>query len=422
MVIVKALPNKKSAYHKAKITIISLFRTMGITDLYKVLKLKCSDLLVELSLSQFRGLKFAVDISIFLNKFVKSAGPDRWLSGFIHLLCMFKKNGIKPVCVFDGPEMPIEKAQERARRRAEGAKKEEKINYGRALVKRLETEYLPNDRVPEDDLITEIKAIVGHRREKGPDITNYNDIYNIIAGMKSALNRQTRQNSPILKEYSVKAKEIVSIMGFSWFQAPGEAETLCAGLCCADLVDGVISEDTDVLAYGTPYLLSKIDLQNEKVTVISHADILATFEFTSEEFRDLCILLGCDYNDRCKGFPPDGKNRKKPVGIGEKGAMCMIEEYRTLEAAEIHMVDADCLNYRRCRELFTPPSVLELADIQIPYNRAVKRDELEAFMRANNVKIDADYIMDIWKPTEITFEGDEDVLEDDDGPDITEDE
>lgn len=378
---------------------------MGISDLYKVIDDNCSGVLVEVHLSQFRGLKFAVDISIFLNKYVKTSGPDRWLASFIMLLCTLKKHGIKVIAIFDGPNPPIEKKHEQERRRAESEKKKNKINHGKKIVTQLEKEYLPNKRLPNENLISEIKNIAGFRKGKGPDITNYNDINNIVTGLKNAIERQERQNTPILAKYSEQAKEIISIMGFPYFQADGEAEALCASMNCRGLVDGVITEDTDVLAYGSPYLLSKIDLTTEKITIVSHEDILTSLGFTSDEFRDLCILLGCDYNDRVKGFPPDNKKRKKPVGIGAKGAFAMINEYRSLEEAEKHMVDADPLNYRRCRELFTPQ---ELPNMVIPYNNPINKDKLVAFLKSNNVRMNLQYILDTWQPIQMNFNEDED--------------
>lgn len=384
---------------------------MGISDLYKVIEEHCPEVLVPIHLSQFRGLKFAVDISIFLNKYVKTSGPDRWLSSFIMLLCTLKKHGIKVVAIFDGPNPPPEKRQEQDRRRAEAAKKQGKINYGKTIIDALENDYLPNNELPDADLIAEIKTIAGFRRGKGPDITNYNDIGNIIHGLKSAIERQERQNTPILPIYSQQAKEIISIMGFPYFQATGEAEALCASMNCQGLVDGVITEDTDVLAYGAPYLLSRIDLSNEKITIVAHEDILNAINFTTDEFRDLCILLGCDYNDRVKGFPPDGKKHKKPCGIGMKGAFAMINEYRTLEEAEKHIVDADPLNYRRCRELFTP---VDTPNITIPYNKPINKDKLVAFLKANNVKMNVQYILDTWKPIQMNFHDEENEVHSED--------
>lgn len=390
---------------------------MGISDLYDVIKEHCKDVLVPMHMSKLAGLKIAVDISIFLNKFVKTAGPDRWMDSFVLLLCTLKRHGIKPVCIFDGPNPPPEKKAEQERRRAEAAKKKDRIAHGKKLLKLLETEYLPIDATLKDDMKAEIKTIVGARRGNKVDSINYDDIYDVVSGLKAALARQEKQNLPILPEYSLTGKEIISIMGFPFFQAEGEAEALCAGMCCLGLVDAVLTEDTDVLAYGAPFLLAKIDLSAQTVIAVSYQAILDEMQMTGEEFRDLCILLGCDYNERIQGFPPDGKKHKKPVSIGAKGAYAMIAEYRRLEEAEKYMVDPDPLIYRRCREIFTPPE--ELPNISIPYNRPIDKEKLANFLVSKKVHINLNYILDTWRPTQIDFHTqgktyeEEEVLSDD---------
>ena len=102
-------------------------------------------------------------------------------------------------------------------------------------------------------------------------------------------------------------------MGLAYLQALGEAETLCAYLAIKGQVDAVLTEDTDVMAYGTPVMLAFKDLKvtDEQVYGLHHKNILKDLEMNHEEFRDLCILLSCDYNERVKGFVPDGRNRKK---------------------------------------------------------------------------------------------------------------
>ena len=93
--------------------------------------------------------------------------------------------------------------------------------------------------------------------------------------------------------------------------------------------------------------MSKIDLRQGTVSVLQMKDILHYSGLNYEEFRDLCVTLGTDYNDRVKGYPPDGRKRKKPVSIGLKGAVAMITEYRRLEECERYIIDIDKLNYRR---------------------------------------------------------------------------
>jgi len=358
------------------------------------------DVLVTVKLEELRGQKVAVDISIFLNKFVKTCGGERWIDNFIYLLCALKRNGIKPVCIFDGPNPPIEKKREQERRRAEGAKIQQRINEGKRLIKKLEKMAASQEELDEAT-ITDVKIVIGVRRGRNVDTINYDDIYDVLSGLKGCISKKEVQNLPIIPEYGKKAKEIIEIMGFCHFQAEGEAECLCATMCCLGLVDAVLSEDTDVMAYGTPFLLSKLDLKTETIVVVSHEAILEGMNMEHEEFLDLCILLSCDYNERVKGYPPDGKKYKKPTPIGAKKALCMIQEYRRLEYIEEHLEDSDPLNYRRCRELFTPLS--ELPHISIPYNKAIDEEALENFLKINKIRIKIEYILDTWKPIEINF-------------------
>lgn len=355
--------------------------------------------MVTIDLKDLAGKKVAVDVSIFLNKFVKTAGPEEWLSNFAVLVRSIKYHGMKPVFIFDGPSPPIEKREEQDRRRAEAAKKKEKIGYMKKFLARLESKEKGGATELDDDEMTTAKEIIS---KKNLSKVNFYDILDVITALKEQVKRQERQNEPILPIYSEKAKELINILGFCYFQADGEAEALCAGMCYTGLVDLVLTEDTDVLAIGAPFMLSKLDLSSQKATLVSHSAILTELGWTAEQFRDLCIMLGCDYNDRVQGFPPDGKKRKKPVGIGAKGAFCMIKEYGCLEEVEKHLVDASPLIYPRCREIFTPPEELPHT---IPYNKPIDEDRLKKFIAMNNMKVNLKFILESWKPPTIIISG-----------------
>jgi 5'-3' exonuclease len=373
---------------------------MGISDFYDVIKMVCADVLVKAPLEMLRGQKVAIDISIFLNQFVKTSGPERWVDRFILLFCCLKKCGIKPVSIFDGPNPPVEKKKEQERRRKESAKIQTRIEEGKRLLKTMKKTAEAGGDLDETT-IENVKNVIGVRRGKNVDAINYDDIYDVISSLTTHIDRKEIQNLPILPIYAQKAKEIIEMMGFAWFQAEGEAETLCASMCCLGMVDAVMSEDTDVLAYGTPFLISKFDMKEETVTIVSHEAILEGMEMNHEEFLDLCILLSCDYNERVKGFPPDGRKYKKPAAIGAKKALCMIQEYRRLEKVEEYLEDSHPLNYRRCRELFTPHE--NLPNISIPYSRPIDKKKTINFLRENNCKIKLDYILKTWEPVDIMF-------------------
>src|SRR3989344_9550858 len=124
---------------------------MGIKDFYKVIKQNAPDELRVHHLSEFTGHRWAVDISIFLNKYIKSSGGDAWKETFILFLCTLKKHGIKTICVFDGPNPPPEKKAEQDRRRRDGKKAVARMDRCVEIRKQLLREYAPDNLLLEEE-------------------------------------------------------------------------------------------------------------------------------------------------------------------------------------------------------------------------------------------------------------------------------
>lgn len=378
---------------------------MGIKDLYPVINESAPDQIVSYHLSELTGYRFAIDISVFLYKYIRSAGDKHWMNTFMLLMCTLKKHGIKAVCIFDGPNPPPEKKEEQERRRAESQKSVYRLSEATRVRNLLQDEYIPFDQTPGPNLITEIRGIIGNRRD-GSDTINYYDVTDIVDALNTLIEKLERQTIPITENHRDTAMLIVEMMGLHAIIAPGEAETLCAYLAVTGKVDAVLTEDTDVLAYGTPFMLAFKDykLSDERAIGIYLPSLLEEMEMSIEEFRDLCILLSCDYNSRVKGFPPDGKKRKKAVGIGAKGALCMIQEYRRLEEVCKYVEDPGPLKYRRCRELFTVPETVE-GDL-VPYNLKPDYERLDAFIKDQRLTVKTSYISTCYKPAVLNFEDD----------------
>ena len=374
---------------------------MGIQDFYKAIELMCGNITSVHGFSDFAGYRIAIDISIFLYKTIRSCGPVKWIDQFIVFLCLIKKSGIKAVCIHDGPNPPPEKKAEQERRRAEVEKTVAKLKRARKIYQQIKDEYIPTSVPVEGDMETDIRKILGRKRGKSIDVVNYNDPHDVAAALKEAIEKYENQTLPITSVFKQTAKELIELMGIAQIDAPGEAEAWCAYLCVRGHVDAILSEDSDTLAYGAPILLSKIDLGKGTVSVLQMKDILVYSGLTYEEFLDLTILLTNDYNSRVKGYPPDGKKHKKPVGIGLKGAVAMIQEYRRLEECEQYIVDPDPLIYRRCRELFAVPTTLNFT--AVPYSKPIQETKLAEFLKRVKAKTSLKYIMETWKPVPLVF-------------------
>jgi flap endonuclease-1 len=348
---------------------------MGVSDFYPTFKEICPQAFQLVNFKDLHGWRIAIDVSIFLFKFVKTRGdmdtsnPNEnvrsWLDGFILFTNTLKRNMIKPVFVFDGPNPPIEKQPEQQQRRETAAKNMEKFIEIRDVY----------DRVSTTGVITkkDIEVCETYLSEKGLDYTSPS---NLIHTLKDIREKLEIQNTPITKEQSIIAKRFIEIMGCSYIQADGEAEGMCAFLAKRGDVDAVMTEDTDVLLYGAPMMFSKIDVASETCCAIRRQDLLDGAHLTSETFVDMCILLGVDYNCRVKGMVP-GKKKMGPVG--PKAAIKLIQEYGTIDKF-CHLLEneGECLKWKRCREIFSLPE--HIPQTVVPYSKTIDEVSLKEFL------------------------------------------
>lgn len=105
--------------------------------------------------------------------------------------------------------------------------------------------------------------------------------------------------------------------------APYEADAQLAYLERIGLVDGIITEDSDLLVYGCQKVYFKLDAVTASMTCISRSDFAANTDlslagWSDKEFRGMAILSGCDY---LPSIP----------GIGLKTAWSLLRKYKTVE-------------------------------------------------------------------------------------------
>jgi exonuclease-1 len=88
-------------------------------------------------------------------------------------------------------------------------------------------------------------------------------------------------------------------MEVQYVVAPYEADAQLVYLERQGIINGIISEDSDLLVFGAKRLLSKLDQHGDCIE-INRADFTACREvsligWTDADFRRMCILSGCDY-------------------------------------------------------------------------------------------------------------------------------
>jgi exonuclease-1 len=158
------------------------------------------------------------------------------------------ENGIKPIIVFDGNDLPMKSNTEHQR------------NESRNSNKRKGLEYLNN----------------GH---KSKAIECFQSAVEITSEMAYEWIKE-------LRKYNI-----------DYIVAPYEADAQLAYLSRNNICDLVISEDSDLLCFGCTRVLFKLGLDGNGIEIKLHdiGQVQGLKNWTFDKFRQMCILAGCDY-------------------------------------------------------------------------------------------------------------------------------
>lgn len=315
---------------------------MGIKDLNKFLQKRCPGAFRQILLSAFTGKRIAVDLSTWVHANfaiiqkkhidgtdVISTSLDRGavdqdvLKALGTFTVKLLDHGVTPVFVKDG-KAPQEKEKLRSERKA--------LKDGR-VAKAWEIR----------DEIDSMSTL-----EIGPEVEEKYRKALYLAG-------------DVTFELVANACHILHNAGICVLEAKGEAEKLCSMLALEGWVSAVWSTDTDNLVYQCPLLITGFssDLFGQGkpkrvVNAILYEEIIRGLECTPSFFRDLCILNGCDYN-------------QKLSGIALIKGYDILRKFGSLEAYGTTR-DISCLKYQACRRLFSPVIACSMASIKYSFS------------------------------------------------------
>lgn len=355
-------------------------KNMGVKGLKDLIRKKCPDVMEQIHISEFKHKKIAIDISMFVNKYKRKVG-ERWMGQVVNLVSSLRKNEIHCVFIYDG-SAPPEKDREKDKRKDAHKKTEQRTME---LEDALQHYHQTGEILPIIiDFSKKMKSSGSPKRLLGKKVEGID--MNVIA--KKIEKRSTYNDYPLPQDFEM-TKELLTILNVPWFVAPMEAETTCADMCKRGLVDAVLSDDSDVLAYGTPNFLPDFSASNCVCTRIRYEDVLEGLGISSESFLDLCIMCGNDYNDNIKG-------------IGPMNALKMIKEYGNIETIETNTsIKTDVLNYKRSRELFTE---YQKINQKINHCGIPDYEKLLEFKIKNNIYTDMESLKKSFEEVELSFD------------------
>ncbi|NXJ22642.1 EXO1 Exonuclease, partial [Dicrurus megarhynchus] len=226
---------------------------MGIQGLLQFIKEAAEPSHVK----KYKGLTVAVDTYCWLHKgayacaekLARGEPTDLYVAFCMKLVHMLLSFGIKPILVFDGCTLPSKKEVEKARRE----KRQANLLKGKQLL--------------QEGRLAEARECFGRS-------------VNITHAMAHEVIKAARSQ------------------GVDCIVAPYEADAQLAYLNKTGMVQAIITEDSDLLAFGCKKVFLKIDKFGNGLEIdqarLGNCKQLGNV-FTEEKFRYMCILSGCDY-------------------------------------------------------------------------------------------------------------------------------
>ena len=260
---------------------------MGIRMLNKFLQEKCKDSISCIHLSSLSGKKIVVDISIYLYKFLSEGAL---LENLYLMISIFREHNITPIFIFDG-KPPVEKNDTIAFRKKN--KKNAREEYYR-LKQILDDITSDAESGKETDTVSTSVSNIGKTVVEFDEETSITIPTNSVE-IRNMMERLKKKFVILKSEHIQNAKTLLQAYGMTYYESPGEADMLCAKLVSKNIVYACLSEDTDMFVYGCNRVLRYISLTCSTAILYEFQGILKTLDMDIYEFRQLCIMFGCDY-------------------------------------------------------------------------------------------------------------------------------
>ena len=302
---------------------------MGIKKMLKFLNTNYPNIIKKINKDELGHKMIAIDISILLYQVViaiRNSGADMLSNqGEIssHILGLFNKTinllkmNIVPIYVFDGKPPSF---------------KYQTIN-NRKEAKKQANEKLNDEDINEEDKIKYFKRTVS-----------------------------------ISKTQIDECIELLEIMGIPYVIAPEEADSQCAELVKCGIADGVLTEDMDIMTFGSTKIYRNLTSYKKEPIEISMDDVLKELNLNYEQFVELCLLFGCDYCDKLNDMKPE-----------------VIYQYYSKSKNIINTInnikkdgyDVDDFNdYQIYKDYFMKPPVKKINDIKLKKCDIIKLEKL----------------------------------------------
>ncbi|ORY04915.1 PIN domain-like protein [Basidiobolus meristosporus CBS 931.73] len=138
---------------------------------------------------------------------------------------------------------------------------------------------------------------------KNKDIDSvHRELENEVQELNSQIKRGQRDVSNPNNNMIADIQDLLRLFGIPYVVAPMEAEAQCAELLKLSLVDGVVTDDSDVFLFGATKIYRNMFNQAKFVECYQSSDLEREMKLDQEKLISLAYLLGSDYTEGVSGI------------------------------------------------------------------------------------------------------------------------
>jgi 5'-3' exonuclease len=120
----------------------------------------------------------------------------------------------------------------------------------------------------------------------------------LLRGQRS---RHERDADTVTPDMVHDVQMLLGLFGIPYVTAPGEAEAQCASLQSKGLIDGIITDDSDVLLFGGDHVYRNMFNQAKFVECYTKQDLKQGMGLDRDTLIQIAYLVGSDYTEGLEG-------------------------------------------------------------------------------------------------------------------------
>ncbi|KAF7156933.1 hypothetical protein CNMCM5623_000778 [Aspergillus felis] len=122
--------------------------------------------------------------------------------------------------------------------------------------------------------------------------------------LRSQQKKDRRDADEVTQVMITECQQLLSFFGLPYITAPMEAEAQCAELVSLGLVDGIITDDSDIFLFGGTRVYKNMFNQGKFVECYLTSDLEKEYALHRRKLISLAHLLGSDYTEGISGIGP----------------------------------------------------------------------------------------------------------------------